>query len=494
MCRTLQGYEKEVCVERYLRYLKELQHLRYQLTGFNSKLWSKDVSDRDCERPLKYLRYCLKLQEFLLSDSKRCYCFNFQNTLHKPPLKSIQKNYMMNNLLLQRPCPTDFTRKFFDEIISFTYNGAFDYGSRKTNLDLIQKLPSLQEIHMKFGYEVTYDLEKIAEKGTLKEVKLDFNFAAPTFEKILKALEPSKLTHLSLKILIEGDRVLTSIATLLKSMNYLESLRLDISHQRYFSDSSFNEICEQINKLEKLQHLKLAFNAKKEILKEQRLPNFLSRIYPIFTKPIKLKSLHISCDQIDHSEAFSDLIAALQGSLEASLEKLSINIGASSCSLKSHNATADLVRNLSKIKVLKLPCLSVNSNGSLNLILETVLGLKNLEEFTMGEIDEKVDVVTMLNFIDKVLRKRGLRKFNCLLMRTLGQKIHAEIKDLPHYRYNHDFEKFLKANPCLEVANFSCFYQGGLEFTSELERWFGHIYFSVIDLILSFVLRERIRI
>jgi len=86
----------------------------------------------------------------------------------------------------------------------------------------------------------------------------------------------------------------------------------------------------------------------------------------------------------------------------------------------------------------------------------------------MGEIDEKVDVAVFLDFIEKVLCKRGLRKFYCSLTRNLHKKIKMQIKGFP--RHNHDFKEFLKVNPCLEVVHLSR-YDEGLEFTSEIHKW-----------------------
>jgi len=254
-------------------------------------------------------------------------------------------------------------------------------------------------------------------------------------------------------------------------MEHLECLKLDIINRECFSYDDilhpYDEICNQINKLEKLRHLKLAFNSQKKVPKERQLSNFLPQIYPVLKKPIKLEALSLSCNQIDQSEAFPDLISALQD-LHSSLRKLKIDLGVPSCNQKLHQTVSDLVKELCNLKVLKLPSLAINANQSLSFIMEAVLELKNLEVLIMGEIRSKVEVTLFLKTMRILLCKRGFRKFHCEIAQSLQKKIFAEIPNSKEH--NNDMRKFIKGNPSLENVLFSP-WDSESRLTSEILKW-----------------------
>ena len=113
----------------------------------------------------------------------------------------------------------------------------------------------------------------------------------------------------------------------------------------------------------------------------------------------------------------------------------------------------NFIKTLSNVKVLKLPGLTVNSNKTLNNIVDVVLKLKKLEIFTFGEINQSVEILIFLKTIERLFCKRGLRKICCKLTGPLRQKFYKEMDSFKDAAF--DVQKFIQTNPYLEDVQFS---------------------------------------
>jgi len=480
-------------IEKSFRYFKEMQRFQYQIEGsfgvFNNP-FNLFPQHQPSEYSLSTLRYCQKLQKILLGKRTGNYCF--QRT-SKKFLCTRRKYLAMKNLLLDRVLP-DSIMKSLNELTSvyFEYLNRIPFFGQIDRLTFIQDLPDLQKIHLKLENDPGYDLkkvfQKIIKKDTLKKLKLDLNLVCSLkLSQILEALNHSRISHFSLKAFVIENSLLASLAEFLKDLNQLESLKLDLGQ---YSQEAFNpynqlcQLCEQITKLSLLCHLKFAFNAPRKIPKNQRLPNFVQKLFPVFKKPVKLEALHISCNLVDHSEVFSDLMIAMQG-LQTSLLKLKLDIGVPARNQKSHKAVVNFIKNLSNLRVLKLPCIDVNSNQSLNEITESALKLKYLETILIGDIHKNVEARVYLANIRTLLYKKGLRKLHCQTnTEDLWRTTNIGMISLIEHKY--EIENILKANPCLEDV-FLSHYNSHPSITSEIHRWhekqrdfFGNFFFEFV--------------
>jgi len=449
MSRRLKAEEKDTFTEESLKCFPQIQFFSYHLT-LQSYKNGEDVQIADVRFPLKFLRYCRKLQNFLLSDDQRCYSF-----------QKVKMSLRYLHHFLSSPLSPRHPTKCLSELISVQflfYNFCPEF--YQESMKLLSKLPNLQEIDLwLICYFSTLDLEKalkkIAEKGILKKVKLVFKLAILNLEGVLKALSHSQLTSFSLKTFTYGDQLLAPLALLLKKMNQLKSLDLEITNKLHFT--TLNKICKQISKLKFLRHLKFAFNSQGKFMKDQRLSNFLPYLHHLFTKPIKLKTLHFSCNQVNAPGTHLDLITALQP-LQTSLYKLEIDLGTQLHHQRFIHFTAKFVETLAHIQVLKLPSLTIKENKSLKMITKAVLELQHLETLFLGHIEKTVKVAVFLTNMEMLFCKRGLKKFSCCLPDGIWKKLRENRRK--GRIYPPDLKQIIKANPDLENVCFYSFYCG----------------------------------
>ena len=118
------------------------------------------------------------------------------------------------------------------------------------------------------------------------------------------------------------------------------------------------------------------------------------------------------------------------------------------------------------VKVLKLDCLGIGANQSLNLLVEAVFGLSFLEALAIGEMRKTLTPEVFFNRIAIMMSKRGLRKFYCHLAQGSQAKIQKE--DLT--RVMLDMKTIIRANPSLEIAELSDS-NSSMSLTSEIQKW-----------------------
>jgi len=318
-------------------------------------------------------------------------------------------------------------------------------------LDELSDLPKLQEIELGFFRDPKLDLSgalrKIAQKGMLKKVKLELGSGRSNLYKFLEALDACKLTHFFLTAFIEKG-LINSIAQFIKNMSQLESFGIHILRQGVFAkDNCFIKMCKQINNLQALRSLKLNFQTSANVPRSSRIPNFIPYLADIFLKSTKVETFDIECDQLDPSEALQSLISVLENSA-AFLTHLKIGFGDLSCSKTTYQSIRKLMKNLTNIQVLKIPCLVVNGSTSklLHEIAETVHESKYLRVFEIGKIQKAVSLSAFKETVEVIASKTGLREFRCSLSCAFRKKLSNE----PSIG-NPNVKRIIEKNPHIEV-------------------------------------------
>jgi len=336
-------------------------------------------------------------------------------------------------------------------------------------MDVFSKLAHLQEIQLRWIKDLMFDFvkafRKITKKGMLKKVSLEFLSSKISLENVLKVLKPCKLTHFAFGAHSKGGLV-KPITQFLQDMSHLETLELHIINSNLFSKhDNFIEMCRHINKLQVLWDLTLHFQTSAEVSKSTpKILNFIPSLSDTFTKPIKIKTFHIECNQLDSSKALESLVPLLQNSA-AFLTHLKIDFGTLTCTKKTYRAILKLLQNLSKIQVLEIPCIGVSDPTSqfLSEISEALSRSKYLRVLEIGQIKGTVALSAFYKTIEFIVSKRGLRKFCCSLAHDFlkSSTKNEKTQDL-------NLRRILEKNPYLETVTST----GKLsEFNFELQKW-----------------------
>jgi len=355
--------------------------------------------------PLKYLPYCSNLKVLLLGNRFGYHCYKKVSKSQQLPYTEIK------NCLYDVDVP-DSKSKSLKELTSVFYKYIPEIAcfSQKNYFQFLEKLPNLQEIYLKLDGTPKFNFTKLFKSQNLQNVKLKVNL--PYFEnlpQILNSLKDSKITAFSLSAFGVEKKSLASLAKFLKNSPQLQTLKLNLMSNPGESQTlvkDFSQISKEINQLKNLRHLKLSVN---EHYEEPPVKNFFKALFPLTT----LETLHLSSNLLEYEKAFPEIMTWLTN-LSPRLSKLTLVIGDPSTGQLSQNIALNFIRSLINVRVLKLPGLYADTNQILNKIVDTVLDLKNLEVFCMGDIEE--EEVTGLGFlidISSLLDKKGLRRFSC---------------------------------------------------------------------------------
>lgn len=392
-------------------------------------------------------------------------CYVFQKTMKKNNLSDNK-----NLLHFERVLPKSMRELTFVRLSFFIHKRS---KISHANINFLSNLSHTQEIFLKangtsfssLGLENS--LQEMTKNGFLKKFTLIVDFILEELEGVLEALKECKLTDFCLKAPTR-ENGLELIAKFLKGMKSLESLNVKISHPTYENSNALNGLCEEINDLKALRSLKLAFNSeKKTALKMTKLTSFLPHLHQIFTKPIPLESLYLSCNQVKFFETVKELSIRLKG-LQNSLRKLKVDLGIPSRrNKKNQRLIAELIKPLKNLRKLEIPYLTVNTKIDSNLILTAVHRLKYLEVLKIGEIKHSITRPTFENLIEMILMKRGLRKFQCSIVEGLEEIRSGRKRDVIKM---FDVRKIIRANPEIEKAKIYC-NPCEIRLTKEIQKW-----------------------
>jgi len=413
--------------EEWVKYITRVSHLAYNMRGVGLfARWplfgeqENQVQVKDTKDPLKYLRYCPKIESLEIDAFGTNYLFSktFMRFNQYPALKQ---------LAIKAPVDAeeiDFTARRFQKLESLHL--AFEPGYEPEfvlhNIQALSTLPKLKELSLHFQRDLISEgvdlaLKKIAEKGLLKKLRLNFDFNLFSHENILKALQGfHQVTGFALIINLRDENFLPLIYESIKKMNQLESLQLKIGSNARFKESKDLEAISQfISTFEKLRHLKLEFeSAGGPAEKKERIPSsFIPLLKPLFTKPIKLETFTLRANQLDPAETYPQIVNLFDDSAKT-VQKLKIHLGDYCPAAKiKQQAIIDFIQSLENIRVLRLPGLNPGSQNYLDQVAETIYPLRYLRRFEIGKIQGKVKKVGVLSAVEKILKKKGLRRFNC---------------------------------------------------------------------------------
>ena len=442
---------------KYFKYFAKLQRLTYQLNGYYSPGYHYNVPNKQSlqnKNPLKCLEYCPRIKVLEISDRTNDCSFLYSTIGFKRHLRFLEHLTLRSEGWGQMEF--DFPIEFCENLRSISFK-FYDVDFRKSIskfMNALSMLPNLQEIDLSARLSPSFDLleifQKIAKKCLLQKIKLELGSGVLKLEKILETLKVCKLTSFSLKAFLKGG-LLNSISGFLKSMSHLESLELQILSRNLFSKiDNFVEICKQINNLQALRSLKLNFETSKEVPESARIPNFIPYLHNLFTKQIKTEVLHIECDQLVPSGALQSLLFILKNSASF-LTHLKINFGALPCTKKTYQYVLKLMRNLSNIQALGIPCLEISGSASqfFNEMVQVLYAYKYLRVFIIGEIKGTVPKSVFENGVETIARKRGLRQFRFSMSQSLIESL-AEEGSVPCP----NMRRIREENPQLDAIDF----------------------------------------
>jgi len=441
-------------VRKYFKYFPRLELLNYQMddpsTMFRLNL---HLQNDPSGNYLKSLKYCPKIHSLTVQD------FGTNLNLGKANFESRRYFRSLHNLAL-RSESLNFAEHFFP--IEFCENlrsislGLFSilpWPGLSRVMNLLPNLSHLKEINLSIRLSQVFNFanvfQEIAKKGVLESISFEFGcLGMLNLDEILEALKLSKLRYFSLRTEAQTG-LFGFISDFIRNMSSLESFELDISNSNLYSnDNDYIELCKQINKLQKLQSLKLHLDYCAKVFKTPRIKCFIPYLSDLFKKPIKIQHLHLVCNKLPPSESLQNFISAV-GSSTPFLTHLRIDFGTLPYTKKTYRSLLPLLKNLSKIQVLKLPALAVNGSTSQLLIemAKTLHGCIYLRELNIGEIKETAVVSDVFQAVEIILSKRGLRQFYCLTSEGFRKNLfNGEHTQFP------DWKRIIEKNPHLDTV------------------------------------------
>jgi len=414
-------HKKTVVTAKWLKYFAGLQDLNY---GLSADVYfpadEEEGGETEFNDPLQHLKYCPKVQALNL-DIFREGCSSDSISLkfgYFPT--SIKHLYFISSFDHdQLNLPLEKLQQLQSVNIDPSPDPWSHYMTALSNLLHLENFDLTFQPDFPSGFLDTW--RKLTAKKQLKRLHLSLGFHFPTTQEIFDALKDCQLTHLDLIIHTSNLNLLPTISQCLANQPQLQSLKLQISGSLILKEApGFPELCSQILNLEALRHLQLSFDS------SEKGPDFISSFQRIFAKPIKIETLSLSCLQADPSVMLQELISALKSS-GSSLQRLRVDLPR----LLKQNSLIEIFPSLENIKELKLSELNINDKIALRNLLEAVKSFKGLTELEIGRIGGTLTQSEYTDGIERILKKRGLRKFVCKTGKHMTvKKLKIDVKDI----------------------------------------------------------------
>jgi len=352
---------------------------------------------------LRYLKSCPRLQSLDLNS----FCID-QNFARYPT--------SLRHLSARPKSPSDPSLENFQnlESLHLAINRQSDL---KKIFATLSKLPHLQEISFEPVNLSTIDLSPYFKQiPSFKKIKLIVKETMTLSTQkhssdhgiIFKTLENfHRFTHLSLTLSFSDDLFIWSFLLLgLKNQSELQYLKLRIESSNSFqNESSLQVLCQQISKMDKLQHLKLSFEANHFA---SDISNFFVVLDPIF----KLKTFSFECNQLSPGDVYFSLIKMLEGS-KGSLEKLKVKLTGKSGSYyypqkEEHGAVISFFNGLVNMRKLQISDFGISDKIFLKDFTEVILQSEHLRVLRIGMIKNPSFSLA----VELILKKKGLERFH----------------------------------------------------------------------------------
>lgn len=309
------------------------------------------------------------------------------------------------------------------------------------------KLISLNiELLNQTGEDKPLPFNKMVGLSNLKNLKLKFDFWPTGLEGFFRSLKDCPLEALSIDIIIDHDFRLNGLKDLISRMRNLEALTLKIYKLDIFeAKNEFRHLFDKISRLKLLKNLKLSFMSFGSSQKHDMFLNFGIAIKKLFTKPIKMQDFSLKTNQTNTNEAFPELITILSCS-SSTLRKLKIDIGDYRPKESDFRKIIGLIKDLKNIEDLKLRSLKLTLNQFVCELVNCIFSLRQLQVFELGEIRSLLNKQPIVSLVEKLLSKRGLKRFDCLISFDCHESVARRNRNFAQI----DLKKIVQKNPDIQ--------------------------------------------
>ena len=431
----------------WLQALPSLKKLSYSLEAQSyQKAWIK----LQCQRIVRYLKMQNRLESlsFNLSGISE---FFFVNLMRFP-----QYPRSLCHLSVKGYCGHFWNDKTNSEDLQLSLSKMtkleyleFHMGSELvhsgTLLDFITSAPQIRFLDISIPFSLDNSVINPERMKGLEGVRLVFKGTA--FEQALNLFRIPSLSYVSLALSLSDPSQLSGLVTYVSQFKNLASLKIKakcISTTIFLQENLFRDLFRQIGKIQTLKILSLSFKfTGGNAARSQRKPvNILSGIDEIFLYGIKLEKLSLIFDEAGDEKTVPKLVEILDGVKEG-LVKLKIDIGRGEMKIREAEKFIRFIKEMKLLKVLKINCLNLEGRTSLKGFVEAIKGMENLKKLRFGKIDEGIENKKVIESVERMLGKKGLREFGCEIAKKWMMK----------EEYSVSCWKILKKNPDLELVD-----------------------------------------
>jgi len=425
-----------------VKLLPNLRNLAYTFCFMDQSGPFPNIQDpnNQIKDPLRYLKDCPKIQH--LEVRRIDIHGNFERTLEIFKLQRYPTSlkHLFLEVALDRYEDQNFVipfQHFRDlESVHLAFNHTLCHNYVIRNIEELSKMPNLQKLILQFQGQIFPAihpiLKEMAQRKTLKKLALICSGHYPGEEALQSLQEFDQLTHFRIKAFVSNSQEWRQITQSIQNMTKLEYLNVEInSHEFINAPYELQILCLQVNNFDSLRHLKLSLSDPRA----QTRQSFVPFLHQTLTKPIKLETLSFSCHQLDPAQTVSDLVDALQDSVD-SLHTLELDFRTDSSDKQLQKAMVNLIQNLRNLQVLSLRDLVITSRCYFEELTRAIHKFKHLRRFTLGKIEEEAINPSLF---EDIVSKRGLNSFIC----EVSAKFESNI------------ECIAKKNPFLEICQFS---------------------------------------
>jgi len=273
-------------------------------------------------------------------------------------------------------------------------------------------LSNLQSLALSMKQDPSLVFSKKTSFKSLVSLRLCFQSEIANLANILGAFTECPLRHLRLRAKIKSDHEFIQIANFIANYKKLERLQLKIiCWDEFRSWGPLTQLLHQIDGLPLLTRLSVSIFPLSRFKFSQKATLPFAQL---FTKPVLLKSLKLYFQGfIVSKQDFLQLLKTLER-YTLTLRKLRIDIGKCELNQIEFRTVLRFIKSFPKIRSLQFRDLRISSEYFLKSLAEAVDQLPYLEKFAVGKIsDEQVRETILISTVERILKKRGLRKFFC---------------------------------------------------------------------------------
>lgn len=258
--------------------------------------------------------------------------------------------------------------------------------------------------------------ERLANFPNLANLTLKLGCWPRDLEVFLTYIQHYPLKKFYLDVMVTQDTQLQAVKNLVDHLRGLESLTLKIDQTSHFeSEGLFKELCKKVSLIRPLKNLKLHLKASSRSDNGEHCSfNIVPSLKGIFAKPVKLEKFSFKFNKGDSQGEFFELVGLLTRGAPT-LKKLEIDVGEFKPRESDYVQLINFVKRLHSVEVLKLNSLSVIVSQFVQELLDSAYNLRSLKKFELREIKGALNKASFMGLLEKILSKKGLKKFDCVL-------------------------------------------------------------------------------